>query len=82
LPGSGATGPELAAGELQDLIAAPAGAFDNLECGDVAVQFVTQSAAIPTPDSVLEDYRLSSAGRRFADAAKFVQAYPPRPSAP
>ena len=40
------------------------------------MQFVTQSAAIPTPDAVLEDYRLSSAGRRFADAAKFVQAYP------
>ena len=74
--GSGAASPELAAGGLKDLIAAPAGAFDNLEGGDVAVQFITQSAAIPTPDAVLEDYRLSSAGRRFADAAKFVQAYP------
>jgi len=74
--GSGATSPELAAGGLKDLIAAPPDAFDNLEGGDVAVQFVKQSAAIPTPDAVLEDYRLSSAGRRFADAAKFVQAYP------
>jgi hypothetical protein len=34
--GSGATSPELAAGGLKDLIAAPSGAFDNLEGGDVA----------------------------------------------
>jgi pimeloyl-ACP methyl ester carboxylesterase len=40
------------------------------------VQFVTQSASVTTPGAVLEDYRLSSAGRRFAEAAKFVQAYP------
>ncbi len=74
--GSGATSPELAAGRLKDLIAAPAGAFDNLEGGDVAVQAVTKYASIATPDAVLEDYRLSSAGRRFAKAAAFVQAYP------
>jgi len=74
--GSGATSPELATGGLKDLIEAPAGAFDHVEGGDVAVQFVTQSAAIATPDAVLEDYRLSSVGRRFAEAAAFVQAYP------
>ena len=74
--GSGATSPELAAGGLKDLIAAPSGAFDNLEGGDVAVQFITQSAVNATPAAVLEDYRLSSAGRRFAEAAAFVQAYP------
>jgi pimeloyl-ACP methyl ester carboxylesterase len=74
--GSGATSTELAGGGLKDLIAAQAGAFDNLEGGNVAVQFVTQSADVPTPDAVLEDYRLSSTGRRFAEAAKFVQAYP------
>ena len=56
--GSGATSPELAAGGLKDIIAAPAGALDNLDGGDVAVQFVRHSAAIPTPDAVLEDYRL------------------------
>jgi len=74
--GGGATSPELAAGGLKDLIAAPAGAFDTLEGGDVAVQAVIKYAAIATPDAVLEDYRLSSAGRRFAKAAAFVQAYP------
>jgi len=61
--GSGATSPELAADGLKDIIEAPPGAFDNLEGGDV-----------PMPDAVLEDYRLSSAGRRFAEAAEFVRA--------
>jgi len=74
--GSGATSPELAAGWLKDLIEALAGAFDSVERGEVAVQFVTQSAAVATPASVLEDYRLSSAGRRFAQAAVYVRAYP------
>src|SRR6478752_7232856 len=74
--GSGVTSTELAAGGLKEMIAAPAGALDNVEGGEVAVQFVTQSAAIATPDTVLEDYRLSSAGRRFAQAAEYVRAYP------
>jgi pimeloyl-ACP methyl ester carboxylesterase len=47
-----------------------------VEGGEVAVQFVTQSAAVATPTAVLEDYRLSCAGRRFAEAAEFVRAYP------
>ena len=47
-----------------------------MEGGEAAVQFVTQSAAVATPAAVLEDYRLSSAGRRFAEAAEFVRAYP------
>ena len=37
---------------------------------------LTQSAAVATPEAVLEDYRLSSAGRRFAEAAEYVRAYP------
>ena len=74
--GSGLVSPELATGGLVDLMAAPVGAFDQLEGGEVAVQFITQSAAIATPKAVLEDYRLSSAGRRFAQAAAYVQAYP------
>ena len=63
------TSTEFAAGGLKEIIAAPAGALDNVEGGKVAVQFVTQSGAIATPDAVLEDYRLSSAGSRFAQAA-------------
>jgi pimeloyl-ACP methyl ester carboxylesterase len=73
--GSGATSPELAAGGLQYVISSPAGWFDEVEGGALAVRFVIESAAIATPDAVLDDYRLSSAGRRFEEAANFVRAY-------
>ena len=74
--GSGATSPDLAASHLTDLINSPAGAFAEAEGGDISAGFVTQSAMRETPPAVLEDYRLSSAGRRFEDAANFVRAYP------
>jgi pimeloyl-ACP methyl ester carboxylesterase len=37
--------------------------------------FVLENAKRQTPPAVLEDYRLSSAGRRFEDATNFVRAY-------
>src|SRR3989475_1567416 len=74
--GDGATSPELADAGLKELIESPASAFASAEGGDIGAGFVTQSAAIKTPAAVLEDYRLSSAGRRFEEAAQFVRAYP------
>ena len=74
--GSGATSPDLAASHLKDLINSPVGAFAETEGGDFAAGFVSQSAMRETPSAVLDDYRLSSAGRRFEDAANFVRAYP------
>jgi len=74
--GDGATSPELAGAGLKELIESPAGAFASAEGGDIGAGFVTQSAAIKTPAAVLEDYRLSSAGGRFEQAAQYVRAYP------
>ena len=74
--GDGGTSPELVGAGLKELIESPVGAFANAEGGDIGAGFVTQSAAIKTPAAVLEDYRLSSAGRRFEEAAQFVRAYP------
>src|SRR6266404_2108612 len=74
--GSGVTSPEVAAGGLKHVIGSPAGYFDDVKGGAVAVRVVTESAAIAMPDAVLDDYRLSSAGRRFEEAANFVRAYP------
>jgi hypothetical protein len=68
--------PRTSARRAQGPYRSAGGRFRSLESGDVAVQFVTQSVAIATPDAVLEDDRLSSVGRRFAEAAAFVQAYP------
>jgi pimeloyl-ACP methyl ester carboxylesterase len=74
--GSGATSVELAAGGLTDLISSQPGAFAEAEGGDLAVGFVTQSAANPTPPAVMEDYWLSSSASRFDQAANFVRSYP------
>ena len=73
--GSGATSPELAAGGLKDLIASKPGALADADGGEIGAGFVSQSAKRKTPPAVLEDYRLSSAGRRFEDATNFVRAY-------
>jgi pimeloyl-ACP methyl ester carboxylesterase len=73
--GSGAASTELAGSGLKDLIGSPKGYFAQIEGGDVAVKFITDSAAVKTPEAVLEDYRLSSAGRRFEEATNFVRAY-------
>ncbi|MEV4610748.1 alpha/beta hydrolase [Neorhizobium sp. LMR1-1-1.1] len=74
--GSGATSVELAAGGLTDLISSQPGAFAEAEGGDLAVGFVTQSAASGTPPAVMEDYWLSSSASRFDHAANFVRSYP------
>ena len=73
--GGGGTSPELAGAGLKELIESSAGAFANAEGGDIGAGIVTRSAAIKTPAAVLEDYRLSSAGRRFEEAAQYVRAY-------
>jgi len=73
--GSGVSSPDLAASTLKDLIASPVGAFAQVEGGDIGAGFVSQSAMRKTPTPVLEDYRLSSAGRRFEDATNFVRSY-------
>jgi hypothetical protein len=57
--GSGATSPELAAGGLKDLIEALVGAFDSVEGGETAVQFVTDAGRGS------RGLQAASAGRRF-----------------
>lgn len=73
--GSGATDVTLAGDGLRSLIASPPGQMAALEGGELAVQFVQQSAAKATPPGVMEDYRQGSAGPRFDQATGFVRAY-------
>jgi pimeloyl-ACP methyl ester carboxylesterase len=61
---------------LKDLIASAPGALADADGGQMAAAFVEETAKRKTPRAVLEDYRLSSAGRRFEDATNFVRAYP------
>jgi pimeloyl-ACP methyl ester carboxylesterase len=74
--GGGATSPDLAAGQLKDLIASEPGAFAEIDGAPIGVEFVSQSARIAPPPAVLEDYRQASAGKRFEEATNFVRAYP------
>jgi hypothetical protein len=48
------------------VIGSPAGSFEKAEGGDIGVQFVTGSAAVRTPEAVLEDYRLRAMYRAHA----------------
>jgi pimeloyl-ACP methyl ester carboxylesterase len=73
--GSGATSPELAAGDLKGLMASPPGALADADGGQRGAGFVSENAKRKPPRAVLEDYRLSSTGRRFEDATNFVRAY-------
>jgi pimeloyl-ACP methyl ester carboxylesterase len=71
--GSGAMSTELAAGGLKDIIEAPIGAFDNVEGGEVAVQFVTQSAAVAIRSLPLRrDRRV----KRIPSAANWSRSVP------
>jgi len=73
--GSGAASLELTAGALKEIIASPPGAFAQADGGGIATSFVSDAAARSTPAAVLEDYRLSAAGSRFEEQAKYVRAY-------
>jgi len=73
--GGAATSVDLAGSALKDLINSPAGSMAAVEGGEIAVGFVKQSAAFPTPDAVIEDYRKASAGARLDRATDYVRAY-------
>jgi pimeloyl-ACP methyl ester carboxylesterase len=56
-------------------VSSPPGALADADGGEIGAGFVVANAKRKTPRAVLEDYRLSSAGRRFEDATSFVRAY-------
>ena len=75
--GSGATDVALAGGALKDLIEAPSTAPFEEVSGDVIAMGAIEPLMRIKPDpKVLEDYRASSAGRRFVQALAYVRAYP------
>lgn len=73
--GSGGTSLPLVGDGLRQLIESQEGAFADMDGGELALGFIRQAARGNIPPEVMEDYRLSSAGRRFEDAANFVRAY-------
>jgi pimeloyl-ACP methyl ester carboxylesterase len=73
--GGAAMQPDLAAGQLKDLIYSPPGYLANV--GSDGVKDYLQHAALLTPESIIEDFRAASAGRRLEEATQFVRAYIP-----
>ncbi len=73
--GSAAVALEYAGGPVLDIIGAPRDAFDGLEGSDAAFGALSQFMRTPVRAEAVEDYRLSSAGGRWAAAAQYIKSY-------
>lgn len=74
--GSGATDAALAGGPLKDLINVPSTVPFEKNGEEVAMGAIEQLLKTKPATQVLEDYRESSVGGRFAQAMAYVRAYP------
>jgi pimeloyl-ACP methyl ester carboxylesterase len=74
--GSGATDAALAGGPLKDLINVPSTVPFEKNGEQYAMGAIEQLLKVKPSPQVLEDYRASSAGSRFAQAMAYVRAYP------
>jgi pimeloyl-ACP methyl ester carboxylesterase len=66
---------EHAGGPVLEIIGAPNGAFDGVEGSDMAFGALSQLMRTPVREEAVEDYRLSSAGGRWAAAAQYIKSY-------
>lgn len=73
--GSGGIAMTLLGEPLQQIVASRRADFEGVDGGEQVVGLIRASMAVPLPDEVLEDYRASSAGSRWSEAADFVRAY-------
>lgn len=74
--GSGGTDMDLLGEQLRGTIEAPESALDVGPDAAPIVDMLRAHIVAQTPEDVMEDYRLSSANGRFAEAAAYVRAYP------
>jgi pimeloyl-ACP methyl ester carboxylesterase len=73
--GSGGTAMALLGEPLRQIVASRAEDFAGIDGGEQVVELIRTSARVPIADAVLEDYRQSSSGSRWNEAAAFVRAY-------
>ncbi len=74
--GSAGSKMDLLGEQMRGTINAPASALDVGPDASPIVDMLRALIAAQTPEDVMEDYRLSSANGRFAEAATYVRAYP------
>lgn len=73
--GSGGIAMALLGEPLQQIVASQRADFAGVDGGEQVVGLIRASMPVPLPEDVLEDYRASSAGNRWNEAADFVRAY-------
>lgn len=73
--GSGGASMSLLGESLAQVVASKKAAYVGSDGGEQVVKFVSGSARVTIPTEILEDYRLSSEGQRWNEAADFVRAY-------
>lgn len=74
--GCGAVSMDLMGDPLRQIVLSSQDDFSHVEGGKMVVDLVRQSTRVPLADQILEDYRQSSEGQRWNQAAEFVRAYP------
>ncbi|MBB4097982.1 alpha/beta fold hydrolase [Sphingomonas kyeonggiensis] len=74
--GSGGARMDLVGAGLRGVIEAAPGSFGEEDGGPQVVATITRNARHLPPKEAMEDFRASSAGRRWIEAAEYVRAYP------
>ncbi|OAN66603.1 alpha/beta fold hydrolase [Sphingomonas sp. TDK1] len=73
--GSGGIALPLLGEPLRQIVASSRADFAGVDGGEQVVGLIRSTARVPIAEEVLEDYRQSSAGSRWNEAADFVRAY-------
>lgn len=73
--GSGGTSEELFGESLRQIAASSKSDFADFDGGERVYELVKSTARVAIPEAILQDYRNSSRGQRWNQAAEFVRAY-------
>lgn len=73
--GSGGTSEPLFGESLRQIVASSKSDFADFDGGKRVYELVKSTARVSIPEAILEDYRNSSDGQRWNEAADFVRAY-------
>jgi len=73
--GSGGTKMELLGEPLRQIASSSRADFDGSDGGDQVYQLISSTAKAPLSEFTLRDYKRSSSGQRWNEAADFVRAY-------
>ena len=73
--GSGGISEELFGDSLRQIVASSKSDFVNFDSGQRVYELVKSAVRVSIPEAILQDYKSSSSGQRWNEAAEFVRAY-------